>query len=185
MKAIPDNFIVVAKVIKSYGTEGAVTIRFSDSQMHEIEGPVFIFFDGFPVPFFIETSVPKGSGALIKFETVNDLSHAEELVGRDINIELSKGSRRMMASIEGNDQGQFSFLCGYEVMNEDDAIVGIVEKFLDYPGNPCLEISTDSNQDDNNDAIIIPLHSDLIIDINEKKRLLKMKIPVGLENINK
>src|SRR5574344_2206413 len=83
MKIIPEKLSVVAKVTKSYGTEGAVALRFSDSEMQTIEGSVFIFFDGFPVPFFIHSSTRKGSGSIVKFDTVNDLSHAEELLGKD------------------------------------------------------------------------------------------------------
>ena len=180
MKSISDNLTIVAKVIKSYGTEGAVAIRFSDYEMRTIKGSVFIYFDGFPVPFFIESSVEKGSGSIIKFETVNDLSHAEELVGKEIFVEVPKAKNTTVDkrhnSNNDSEEGLYS-LVGYTILNEMNERVGEVRAFLDYPGNPCLELSAKS-------VCIIPFHEELLIEVNAAGEILKMKIPVGLDKIN-
>ena len=46
----------IAKVLKSYGSEGEVLIGFRALLPEDIdqEEPVFVEFDGIPVPFFFE-----------------------------------------------------------------------------------------------------------------------------------
>ena len=51
------NLRQIAQVLKSNGTDGEVAISFRDIAPEDIstEEPVFIYFDGLPVPFFIES----------------------------------------------------------------------------------------------------------------------------------
>ena len=44
----------IAKVLKSNGISGDLLVSAPEVDLAEITGPVFIEFDGLPVPFFIE-----------------------------------------------------------------------------------------------------------------------------------
>ena len=80
----------IAKIQKSNGIEGDVLIGLIGIDAEEIntEEPVFIEFDGLPVPFFIEKLSPRGSSkAIVHLTGVDNLADAEEIVGRDIMLD--------------------------------------------------------------------------------------------------
>ena len=86
----------VAKIIKSNGTSGDVLIGLLDCELSDLtnEEPVYIEFDGLPVPFFVESISPKGSTrAIVHLTDVDSLQDAEELVGREIYIKGEASGR--------------------------------------------------------------------------------------------
>ena len=77
----------IAKILKSNGTDGGILIGVRDIDVNEIDlkEPVFINFDGLPVPFFIQDLQQKGtSKAVVHLNDVNSLEDAEEIVGRAV-----------------------------------------------------------------------------------------------------
>ena len=77
------------RILKSYGTEGGVIISAPEVDVEErANEPVFIEFDGLPVPFFIEEVTPRGGAKyFVKLEDIDSLEAAEELVGKDADFE--------------------------------------------------------------------------------------------------
>ena len=64
-----DDLHQVAQVLKSNGTDGELVLGFRDIAPDDINlnEPVFIVFDGLPVPFFIESFTKRGnSKALVR-----------------------------------------------------------------------------------------------------------------------
>ncbi len=152
--------LAIAKILKSNGIEGDVLVGLLDFDASEIntEEPVFISFDGLPVPFFIESITPKGSTrAIMHLTDVDSLADAEELVGREICLD---------AVDDDYDDEDFT---GWTLYDRDK-LVGTVDYLEDIPGNPCIAVG---------DALI-PLHEDLIISADPSTRTLVMDIPEGL-----
>ena len=82
-----------AVVAKPYGSDGECLISILDTEPEALEltEPVFIDFDGLPVPFFIKEINPKGSKRyLVKFIGVNSQEDADEIVGKTLFRKLSK-----------------------------------------------------------------------------------------------
>lgn len=179
MKTIPENLTSIAQVVKSYGTTGEVVIKVFDELPQKGKEPVFINFDELPVPFFIDSIVARGnSNAIVKFSTINDLLHAEELVGQNIYAISVDGDK--------NDVDDLNLLNGFVLLDDTDKKIGTVSKFLDYCGNPCLEIKLiESNNQRESNNFIMPINNDLIIDIDEVHKILKMRIPIGLIDLNR
>ena len=72
MSGASTGFLRIARVLKSYGTEGEILMGFRDIDPEDLnlEEPVFIIFDGLPVPFFIESFQTRGtSRALVRPST--------------------------------------------------------------------------------------------------------------------
>lgn len=158
----------IAKVLKSNGTDGDVLLGFKTIQPEDIDTkePVYIYFDGLPVPFFIESLTKKGSDkAIAHLNDINCLRDAEEIVGQAVYADYLE---------EVDDEDDFSALEGWTVNDAGGNTVGTVSQFIDIPANPCLEVET------KNGAAIIPLHEDLIISLDQKTRILEMEIPDGL-----
>ena len=61
-EAPSDRLVQIAKVLKSHGTDGGILLGFRDIMPEDIDRqePVFIAFDGLPVPFFFDSFERKG-----------------------------------------------------------------------------------------------------------------------------
>ena len=155
----------IAKVLKSNGVDGDVLVSAPDVALEDLQGPVLIDFDGLPAPFFIESCSRRGTGKYIVHLTdVCNLEDAEELVGRFL----------MSDEVEEEDDAVQDFT-GWKVLNRGD-YVGTVTDCEPIPGNLCLYLKPAEDADE----IIIPLHEDLIISIDEDSLTLNLNLPDGL-----
>ncbi|MCQ2135050.1 MAG: ribosome maturation factor RimM [Bacteroidales bacterium] len=158
----------IAQVLKSNGINGELLMSFRDIDPSEIDQhePVFINFDGLPVPFFIESFTQRGSNkALVKLNDISTLEDAEEIVGRPVFAEE--------ASYEFEDDG-YEDLIGWTLFDEKGNRRGEVVDYEDIPGNPCVVVETADGQ------AMVPLHEDLIISVDEDNQAITMEIPDGL-----
>ena len=154
----------IAKVLKSNGTDGGLLVGFRDIDPEDISlgEPVFIYFDGLPVPFFISSLTRRGnSRAVVHLNDVSSLEDAEELVGQSIWVDWEEE--------EGDEEG-LGDLVGWTL-----AGAGRIIGFLDIPANPCLEVETK-----NGTSVLVPFHEDLILSADPDARMLEMEIPDGL-----
>lgn len=136
------------KVLKSWGTEGHVvlSLAFDDPEDFNLEEPVFITFDGLPVPFFMESVEAKGNRLIVKFEDIDNLKAAENLVGREVCL------------TPGEESGDEDSIVGITVIDASDgSVVGPVTRIDDYAGNICLTV------DYKGKSISLPLHEDLVV----------------------
>lgn len=152
----------VAKILKSNGIEGDVLIGLSGIDVEGIDPkePVYVVFDGLPVPFFIEKISPKGSSkAIVHLTDVDSLQDAEEIVGKEICLDA-----------EEDDEAEEDFT-GW-TLYDGDTPVGTITGIEDIPGNPCLYVG-DS---------LVPLHEDFLVHADPETRRLVMNLPDGLLN---
>ena len=165
----------IAKVLKSNGAEGEVLVGFRTFGPEDVnfKEPVFIEFDGMPVPFFFERFSRRGSSrACVRLTGVRSLADAEELVGKVVFVrpdaihEYSHGE-------EGLDPEALS---GWTLRDADGSEVGVITGFEPIPGNPCLYEDTENGQ------VMVPLHEDLILSVDEDSATLTMRLPDGLHN---
>ncbi|MBO7077816.1 MAG: hypothetical protein J6W01_06180 [Bacteroidales bacterium] len=150
----------IAKILKSNGTDGGLLIGVRDIEVGQIDlqEPVFIEFDGLPVPFFIQDLQQRGtSKAIIHLNDINSLADAEEVVGRAVYIEG-----------EWEEEEELDFT-GWTLLNRG-VRVGTVTGMEPIPGNLCLYVG---------DALV-PLHEDLILSADSATRTLDLDLPEGL-----
>lgn len=152
--------IQIAKILKSDGTDGGILIGVRDMEIGQIDlkEPVFIYFDGLPVPFFIQDLRKKGTAkAVVHLNDVVSLADAEEIVGREVYME---------GEWEDEEEDDFT---GWTVLNRGE-LVGEVTGMEPIPGNLCLYVGES----------MIPLHEDFIIDADPQARVLNLDLPDGL-----
>lgn len=67
MSRAKSDYLRIARVLKSNGTEGEILIGFREISPEDlnIKEPVFIAFDGLPVPFLSNHSQKKAPAALL------------------------------------------------------------------------------------------------------------------------
>ena len=155
----------IAQVLKSNGRDGELLVSFIgiDPEDIDLEEPVFIEFDGLPVPFYFESFTQRGSSrALVRLTGVRSLRDAEELAGAAIYVEDD------LYEDEEED------LTGWTVLQADGTPAGTVSAHEDSPGNPCIWVETGHGE------VLIPLHEELVLEVDEEKQTLRMEIPEGL-----
>ena len=173
----------VAQVLKSNGTDGELVLGFREIAPEDInlQEPVFIEFDGLPVPFFIESFQKRGNTkALVHLTDIHSQEDVEEIAGKAVYIEDES-----VAELSLEDDG-YAALVGWMVLtpgqmdaqdSEEDIElfeVGSITEFMDIPNNPCIEVETE------NGAVMIPLHEDLILGLDPENQEIIMQIPEGL-----
>ena len=173
MSGAPTDLLQIAQVLKSNGTEGEIILGFRDFGPEDIDlqEPVFIYFDGLPVPFFIESIAAKGPmKALVRLTGMKNLEDAEEVAGSDV-FALRSSVEDLLYDDEELDA---TMLVGWELFSEDGSRVGEISDFEPIPGNPCLYVEAEEG------TVMVPLHDDLILDIDEEGKKISLRIPEGL-----
>ena len=172
----------IAQVLKSNGTDGELVMGFREIAPEDInlQEPVFIVFDGLPVPFYIESFSKRGNTkALVRLTGICSMEDVEEITGKAVYIEEGQ-----LPEMSLEDDG-YAALVGWMLLtpasaimedgNEEDLCeVGEITDFLDIPNNPCIEVETE------NGAVMIPLHEDLILSVDPENQEIIMQIPAGL-----
>ena len=189
----------VAQVLKSNGTDGELVMGFREIAPEDInlKEPVFIYFDGLPVPFFIESFTKRGNTkALVHLTGISSMEDVEEITGKIVYV--AEGSLPELTLEEDG----YAALVGWTVltptgdfstslemtreevemteeeveMSEEPELVevGEITDFVDIPNNPCIEVETE------NGAVMIPLHEDFILAIDPEYQEIVLQIPEGL-----
>ncbi len=174
-----ESLLKIAKVSKSDGQDGAVVLSFLsfDPDELEISEPVFVYFDGLPVPFFIESFTRRGSSkAVVRLNDIRSFEDAEELVGKEVFVE-DEGEYEDDMDLVGWTVATVSADMrrgGSRGKTASPTVLGKVTGFLDIPSNPCIEVETKKG------AVIIPLHEDFIVSADPETHTLVMALPEGL-----
>ncbi len=172
----------IAQVLKSNGTDGELVMGFREIAPEDInlQEPVFIVFDGLPVPFYIESFTKRGNTkALVRLTDICSMEDVEEIAGKAVYIEAEE-----MPELTLEEDG-YAALVGWMVLtpeipdqagDDDMALieVGEITDFLDIPNNPCIEVETE------NGAVMLPLHEDFILGLDPEYQEIIMQIPSGL-----
>ena len=203
-----DDLQQVAQVLKSNGTDGELVMGFREIAPEDInlKEPVFIVFDGLPVPFFIESFTKRGnSKALVRLTDICSMEDVEEIAGKAVYVEEDS-----LPELSLEEDG-YAALVGWVVLTpeipdqvgddkdkavkNDCSVVGddneTAEPSLPALTGNLIEVGTITDFMDipnnpcievetENGAVIIPLHEDLILSVDPENQEIIMQIPAGL-----
>ena len=168
-------------MLKSNGTYGELVLGFREIAPEDInlQEPVFIIFDGLPVPFYIESFTKRGNTkALVRLTDIRSMEDVEEIAGKAVYVEDDQIPEMSL------EEDGFAALVGWTLLTPEipDQVgddmevieVGEITDFIDIPNNPCIEVETE------NGAVMIPLHEDLILSVDPEYQEIIMQIPAGL-----
>lgn len=157
----------IAQVIKSYGTGGEIMVSVFPQWPEDFDEtePVFLYFEGLPVPFFIESLEFRGNRARLRLEGIDSLEAADELAGMKLHLPADRA---------GGDADEEE-LVGYTLQDTSGSIRGTISALHDFGGNVCLSVTAADGGEQ-----LYPLHEDLIAGFDEERRILILEIPEGL-----
>ena len=203
-----DNLQQVAQVLKSNGTDGELVMGFREIAPEDInlQEPVFIIFDGLPVPFYIESFTRRGNTkALVRLTDICSMEDVEEIAGKAVYI-----SEESLPEMTLEEDG-YAALVGWTVLTPGDfsTSLEITEEELEMTETEpeettgChsdrqngeeesielyevgqitdfMDIPNNPCLEIENGAVIIPLHEDFILSVDPENQEIIMQIPAGL-----
>lgn len=155
---------------KPHGVKGEVSFTFTDDIFDRVEDCDYLvlLLDGILVPFFIEEYRFRSDNvALVKFEGIDSTEKARTLT----NVEVYYPVKFM------DDQEEISswnYFIGFRVEDIHYGCLGTVVDVDDATMNVLFVI------ENGDEEVLLPAHEEFILDIDRKKKILKVDIPDGL-----
>lgn len=155
---------------KPHGVKGEVSFTFTDDIFDRVEDCDYLvlLLDGILVPFFIEEYRFRSDNvALVKFEGIDSTEKARALT----NVEVYYPVKFM------DDQEEISswnYFIGFRVEDIHHGCLGTVVDVDDATMNVLFVI------ENGDEEVLLPAHEEFILDIDRKKKILKVDIPDGL-----
>ncbi|MBL7754852.1 MAG: 16S rRNA processing protein RimM [Chitinophagaceae bacterium] len=163
--------IQIGKVVSSHGIHGDVIVALdiSNPEFFVVGKAMLIeLLPGSRIPFFIETIKHLQSGeVMVRFEEIKSREASQQILNKtcfyheDEKIQLSTAIH-------------WDHLLNYEVINQDGQQLGKIENILSHGPLHYAEISY------NHKTVTLPLHTDLILQMDAKKQHVHLRIAEGL-----
>ncbi len=160
----------IGRITKTYGFEGAVVVRSESGITWEPEQgePVFIVIDGIPVPFFTrEAFSPSPATLVISFDDYHTSGSVSPFRGCEV---------RIAGETEENDD--MAALNGFSLTDINSGVKGTITSVIQNPGQLLAVVTVPGGE------ILVPLHPDLIISVDRKRKTIEMSLPEGLIQLN-
>ena len=164
-----DDCYQLGEVIKTHGLKGEVGIALDVDYPEEYENleSVFLLQKGKLIPFFIDTIQINGNRAIVKFEEVDSIESASELVKASLYLPLN-----LLPDLP--DGGYyFHQLVGCEVFQKDKKL-GAVKEIIDLSGNELLSVWDGENE------ILIPMKEEIMKKVDIPNQRIEVEVPDGL-----
>lgn len=158
-------------ITKLHGYKGELTAFIDTADMYTYEDieSVFLEVKGQLIPYFIELYEPKTNNTVkIRLEGVDNEALAKTLVKAKIFILKEEISQ------EDEERVQLRSIIGFSVIDETKGDIGRVDEILELSGNPQIQIEFQGKK------ILLPLQSDFITKVDQKKKVLFVSAPEGL-----
>ena len=163
-----DDCYQLGEVIKTHGLKGEVSILLDVDFPNDYKNleSVFLQQSGKLIPFFIDSIQINGNKALLKFEDVDSIESASELIKSKIYLPLS--------FLPELDEGYYYHdLVGCEVF-EDDNLLGQVKEVIDLSGNQLLSVIKEDRE------MLIPMKDEILQSVDAKAKRIEVELPDGL-----
>lgn len=160
----------IGVINKPHGVKGEVSFTFTDDIFDRVDCDYLILLmDGILVPFFIEEyRFRSDNSALVKFEDVDTAEKARMFT----NVEVFFP----MKYVEEQDEvTSWNYFVGFEVNDVNHGILGMIVDVDDATINVLFVIEKEDGSE-----ILLPAHEEFILDIDHKKKCVKVDIPEGL-----
>jgi len=167
----------IGYLAKTHGVHGELVLSLNEGFTIDLIGEflhigdaVFIEIDGIPVPFFISDNGLREHGSnsiLLKFDDLDKLK-ASKLVSLKVYLEKTK-----VSSGAKFEEDLASAWIGYEIADKGQSFQGKVKEFIEIKGNPMISIEVGKKN------LLIPLLSDFIVSVNNKRKFILLDLPEG------
>ena len=165
----------IGQLVKAHGVKGKAELSYTDDVFLRADiDYLFLRIDGLLVPFFMEECSMKGKGrALVKFEDIDTPEQVAGLLDAEVYFPISEIPERE------EDPESWDFLTGFRVRDVKEGLVGEISSVNAESVNTILFVRKKDNTE-----VLIPLHKELVVEWDERKREIVMDLPEGLLTLN-
>lgn len=165
-----DKCFYVGKIVKTHGIKGEVTLRIDNEDFDEIEELDYFLLEinDKLIPFFIENITFHSNKSFVLFQDLKTLEAASQLVGVTAYLPLE-----LLPERSGNDFYSYEVV-DFIVVDEEKGELGKVQEIIEYPTQSLIQVIKEGKE------ILIPIHDDIIKDVNREEKKIYIKAPVGL-----
>lgn len=168
------DFFYLGKVVKTHGIDGELSgfVDADDPLNYCSLHGVFIKTKHGLIPYvFEELSVEPNGYCLIRLNGIDTIEKAKRFVNKEMYLPLS-----MLPELTGN-RFYFHEITGYTVSDKQHGSIGIITGVIEHTIQPLLQV------DQNGTEILIPIHDDIILEVDKLKKIIYIAAPEGLIDI--
>lgn len=164
----------IGTLTRVHALKGELSFSFTDDVWDRVDADYLVLcIDGIMVPFFLEEyRFRSDSVALVKFQDIDNADDAQEFVGCEVYFPES------LTPDEAPDELRWSYFTGFRVEDEAKGVLGNITLVEDSTANVLFYV------DGQDGELMIPAVEDFIVDINHAERVVKMRVPDGLLDLN-
>ena len=165
-----DTCFYVGKIVKTHGLKGEVTLRIDNEQFDEIEELNYFLLDinDKLIPYFVENITFHSNKSFVLFQDLKTLEAANQLVGKSVYLPLD-----LLPEKDGNDFYSHEVV-DFLVIDEEKGELGKVQEIIEYPTQSLIQILINGKE------VLIPIHDDIIQDVNREEKKIYINAPNGL-----
>jgi 16S rRNA processing protein RimM len=160
----------IGKLSKLHGFDGEAFLIFDEAYSKKITKTewVFLTIEGLPVPFFVsDIELRSTSTAIIKLLDINNSNDMKQYIGCEVSVVYSGKDKK-------NSKFEISGIKGYAVIDVTTGTIGIANELLNYNDNLVMQIFNGKQE------ILVPVAEEIILAIDEKKKIISVQLPEGL-----
>ncbi len=167
-----DELVEIGYVIKTHGVKGFLRISFHENIIKlNVSDALFFMVKGNKIPFFIKGIEYLDNGnAFVLLEEINTKEHAERFTKKPV-----WGKAALFGRQDDEEQILTNYM-NYKVVHEEGEI-GTVSNFYEMQEYDIIEV------DMRGKLIMIPVHDETIISVDDNNKILKLKLPEGLLDV--
>lgn len=166
----------IGKLLKPHGIKGEISFAYDDDIFDKVDCPYLILLiDNIFVPFFLKEYRFKGQDvALIKFENID----SDDKVRPYSNIEVFF-PRKYMLDNEDLLHYTWNYFVGFSVFDvTTNKLIGVIDSVDDATMNILFNVLFDNSKE-----MLIPASEDLIVEVDNENKVLKMRLPEGFSEL--
>lgn len=157
----------------SYKGEVVIVVDSDEPELYANIDAVFVEYNNKLIPFFIENILlQKGNQLRIKFEDVDNEQDASDILKRATYLPLT-----LLPKLTG-DKFYYHEVIGFTVIDENYGTVGKIKSINDNTAQALFVI------ENNHKEILIPLIDEFILKVDRKNKLIEVRTPDGLIQMN-
>lgn len=172
-----EDIFKIGRFYKPHGIAGEINFTFSDDVFDRTESPYWIVeIDGIYVPFFVESyRFRTETTALVKMEDIDDEKAAKLLADHDVFYPKAYADD----TDEASDIPSWHYFEGFRIESPEGNFIGEVTAVDDTTINVLFRLKiSDGNE------ILVPAAEDFMMGIDRKHRILVMRFPEGLLDLD-
>ena len=165
------EYTEIGKLLKPHGVKGELKCFIEEEYLEDVllSRVVYVSQGASAIPYFIE-SIRSQEPFLIKLETVDNKEDAVEVAHKKLQVPTKILTRII---VEEPDT-EYDFAIGWKLVDETQGEVGTITKVEEYPQQDMAFVERDGRE------ILIPMHAELVVNINREDHFILMNLPEGL-----